>query len=98
MYSRSRYGSVRPPDSRMRKRVTKYDKHGNVREVTKTEEAHVSDTLGMFLLKRYRPEFRESFAVENRGSDADPTAVEVARREQAVKDFCAELDRLADPS
>jgi hypothetical protein len=77
----------------MRKRVTKFDKDGNVREVTETEELHVSDTLGMFLLKRYRPEFRESYRVESSRSER-PVRDEV-RVDAALSDFYDELDRLA---
>ncbi len=33
-------------------------------ETTVTEEMHISDTLAMFYLKRWRPEYRENFGVQ----------------------------------
>lgn len=47
----------------MTKTVTKTSPDGTV-ETTITEERHVSDSLLMFMLKRHRPEFRESFRGE----------------------------------
>lgn len=80
----------------VRKRVTRTDKDGNV-EVTETEELVISSTVGMFLLKRYRPEFRESFRVESTGPGGGPIQHEV-RVERSLEDFYAELDELAaDP-
>lgn len=61
-------------------------------EVTTTEERHLSDSLLMFLLKRYRPEFRETFKVT--GADGGPVKHEVTLVDEAVTDFYAELDRL----
>jgi hypothetical protein len=79
----------------VRKKVTKYDAEGNVAEVTETEELLISSTVGMFLLKRYRPEFRESFRVESSGPSGGPIRHE-HRVETSLRDFYAELDQLAD--
>jgi hypothetical protein len=80
----------------MRKRVTRYDREGNVREVVETDELHISDTLGMFLLKRYRPEFRESHRLVCNGSGSTGRQVRNEPRvEAALNDFYDELDRLA---
>lgn len=60
----------------------KLDAQGKVveRVTTTTEETYVSDTVGMFLLKRYRPEFRESFQLQHTGSGGGPVAVRVERK------------------
>lgn len=49
-----------------RKVVTKTLADGSV-ERTETEERHVSDTLAMFYLKRWRPEYRENYTVTHAG-------------------------------
>ena len=49
----------------------------------------------MFLLKRYRPEFRESFRVESSGPGGGPIQHEVTRVEDAALAFYARLDELA---
>jgi len=76
----------------MRKRVVKTYRNGTV-EVTEIEWRHISDTLLMFMLKRYRPEFRENFRVV---SNALAGVIEHKRPEgEALKELYAELDRLA---
>jgi hypothetical protein len=73
------------------KTTTRRTPDGEV-EVTTVEERHISDSLLMFLLKRYRPEFRETFKVT--GVDGGAIKHEVTVVEEAVSDFYAELDRL----
>lgn len=80
------------------KTVTRKLASGDVEETTTTEhENHISDILLMFLLKRYRPEFRESFRVENTGPDGGPMQHEVTRIDEAAKAFYARLDELGQP-
>ena len=61
-----------------RKTVTKTLPDGSV-EVTVTETLHVSDTLAMFYLKRWRPEYREATKVELGGSTGAPIKIKVDR-------------------
>lgn len=61
-----------------------------------TEELHTSDTLAMFYLKRFRPEFRESFVVEQTGPGGGPLKHEVTVVDEAVAEFRADLARLAE--
>jgi hypothetical protein len=72
------------------KTVTRYNNQGDVVEETVTDERHVSDTLGMFYLKRWRPEYRESFKIEQTGAGGGPIQIEYA--EKQAEDFD---DRLA---
>jgi hypothetical protein len=58
---------------------------------------HTEPVLAMFYLKRYRPEFRESYRVEQTGKDGGPIRHEVAAVHEAVADFRAELERLGAP-
>lgn len=81
---------------RMTKTVTRTLADGT-QEVTVTAEQHISDTLLMFMLKRYRPEFRESFRVENTGPDGGPMQHEVTRVGDAAKALYARLDELGSP-
>lgn len=81
---------------RMTKTVTRKMANGDV-ETTTTSEQHISDILLMFMLKRYRPEFRESFRVENTGPDGGPMQHEVTRVDEAAKAFYARLDELGQP-
>ena len=53
----------------MRKTVTETTSDGKTK-TTVTEEQHVSDTLAMLYLKRWRPEYRESYGIELTGKDA----------------------------
>lgn len=78
---------------KIRKTVTKTFADGKV-EVTETEEMHISDTLLMFFLKRYRPEFRESFRIEHGGAGGGPIQHRVTVVDKVVGDFYDELDRL----
>jgi hypothetical protein len=77
----------------MKKTVTKTYPDGSV-ETTVTDELHINDSLLMFVLKRHRPEYRESFRVERtgpeRGSIRDERKIEGAKAR-----LFAELDRLA---
>jgi hypothetical protein len=78
-----------------RKTVRKLDKDGNVLEVTETEELVRSPTLAMFFLKRWRPEYRESFRVEQANTRAE--SLRQGRpdsEETAVQEFYAALDEL----
>lgn len=77
--------------------TTRRDPKGKVLEETTTEttELLVSTPAAMFLLKRYRPEFRESFRVETTGADGGPIQHEL-RVERSLEDFYEELDRLAE--
>ena len=75
----------------IRKTVTKTDKEGKV-ETTITEELHVSDVLAMFYLKRWRPEYRESYTVEHGGA-ARPIQVRVER--ERTPERLEELLRIA---
>jgi hypothetical protein len=45
-------------------------------EVTVREGAQFYPTAGMFMLKRYRPEFRDSFRAEISGPEAGPVRIE----------------------
>lgn len=73
------------------KTVRKLNGQGEVVEETTTEERHLSDTLGMFYLKRWRPEYRESFRVEQSGPNGGPIQIE------HTEEGAAEFDtRLAD--
>lgn len=76
--------------------VRRLDPNGDVLEVTETEETEllISTPAAMFLLKRYRPEFRDTFKVENTGRGGGPIKVE--RVDSAVDELFAELDRLRD--
>ncbi len=78
----------------VRKTVTRTNAEGEVIEITETTELVISSTVGMFLLKRYRPEFRESYRVEATGPGGGPIQHEV-RVERSLEDFYAELDELA---
>jgi hypothetical protein len=75
--------------------VTKTDADGNV-ETTITHENHISDTLAMFFLKRWRPEYRESYRIEQSGPGGGPIQIEVeGRLNDAVERFQSEVVRLA---
>lgn len=69
-------------------------KGGMVTETTVTDESHLSDTLGMFYLKRWRPEYRESYRVEQSGPNGGPIQIE-GTLDAAVERFRAEVVRLA---
>lgn len=77
----------------IRKTVTKTMADGTV-ETTVTDEAHISDTLAMFFLKRWRPEYRESYRVEQTGPGGGPIQIEGSLSD-AVDRFNAEVVRLA---
>lgn len=74
---------------------TKKDGKGEVVEtvVTETKGLIIDTTAAIFLLKRYRPEFRESFRIENTGPDGGPIEV-VSKVEGAKARLFAELDRI----
>lgn len=78
-----------------RKTVTKTDGDGKVIEVTETEEIQRNPTLAMFFLKRWRPEYRESYRIEQTGPGGGPVKHEVALvQDRAIDDFYAALDEL----
>jgi hypothetical protein len=79
-----------------RKTVTRTDKDGTIVEITETEELVRSPTLAMFFLKRWRPEYRESFRFEQTGPDAPATKLENSETDYAVQEFYAALDALRD--
>lgn len=76
--------------------VTRRDPEGKLIEETVREETEllISTTAAFFLLKRWRPEYRESFRVESSGPGGGPIQHE-HRVERSLEDFYAELDRLA---
>jgi hypothetical protein len=76
------------------KTVTKTHPDGTV-ETTVTEERRLSDNLLMFMLKRYRPEFRESYRMEQSGPDGGPIRHSI-ERDEVLDNFDRELDRLRD--
>lgn len=76
------------------KKVTKYNTAGEVTEVVETEEVVRNAISGMFILKRYRPEFRESFRVEQSGPGGKPIAHEVTVVEETAERARADLERL----
>lgn len=64
-------------------------------EVSESEEIVRNPTLAMFFLKRWRPEYRESFRVEQTGPGGGPVQHEVSVvEERAVQDFYSALDEL----
>lgn len=63
-------------------------------ETTVTEDTHISDVIAMFYLKRWRPEYRESYRVENTGPGGGPIQIE-GNLNVAVERFRAEVVRLA---
>lgn len=77
----------------IRKVVTKVAADGATETIT-TEESHISDVLGMFYLKRWRPEYRETFKVETTGAGGGPIQVEGVMN-IGVGRFRAEVVRLA---
>lgn len=76
--------------------VTKKNAKGEVEEVTEYDDVHLSDTLAMFFLKRWRPEYREAYRIEQSGPNGGPIQMDVeARITDAVGLFEAEVVRLA---
>lgn len=73
----------------------KTDAKGEIIEtvVTETKGLLIDTTAAIFLLKRYRPEFRESFRVENTGADGGPIQIE-SKVAGAKARLFAELDRI----
>lgn len=75
--------------------VTRTAADGSI-ETTVTEESHISDTLAMFFLKRWRPEYRESYRIENTGPGGGPIQIEIeGKLNDAVARFESEVVRLA---
>jgi hypothetical protein len=74
----------------------KKDKKGDIIEtiVTETKGLLIDTTAAIFLLKRYRPEFRESFRVENTGPDGGPIEIAASKVVGAKARLFAELDRI----
>lgn len=81
-----------------RKTVKKSDKDGNLLEVTETEEIVRNPTLAMFYLKRWRPEYREAYRIEQTGPGGGPQQHEITLVDDTVREFRAELERLAPPT
>lgn len=54
-----------------RKTVTETTSEGKTK-TTVTEEQHVSDTLAMFYLRRWRPEYRDNYSIELTEKKAEP--------------------------
>ncbi len=79
----------------MKKVVTRTLADGS-QEITETTESAISDSLLMFMLKRWRPEFRESFKIT--GPSGGPVEHRVTVVDETVEAFFEELDRLALPS
>jgi hypothetical protein len=77
-----------------KKTVTKIDGDGKIIEVTETEEIVRSPTLAMFFLKRWRPEYREAFRVEQTGANGGPIRHEIGLVEELAGKARADLDRL----
>lgn len=75
--------------------TTKRDAEGKLVEetVSEVEELHRNPTLAMFFLKRWRPEYRESFRIEQTGVGGGPIEVNVTA-ETAKANFYAALDEL----
>lgn len=81
---------------RIKRKVTKTKSSGEV-EVHEFEDLHISDSLLMFTLKRWRPEFRENFRVEHTGADGAPIQVTFEEKvDEAAERFDATVVRLAD--
>lgn len=78
----------------IRKTVTKKNGDGEVIEVTETEDLLISTNAAMFLLKRYRPEFRDSYRVEQTGAGGGPIQYQ-HKVEGSYDELADELDRLA---
>lgn len=76
------------------KTVTKKNPDGTVLEVTTTEERHRNPVEGIFFLKRWRPEYRESFRVEQTGAGGGPVKLDVTLAEDVAAAARAELERL----
>jgi hypothetical protein len=77
------------------KTVRKSDKDGNLLEITETEEIARNPTLAMFFLKRWRPEYRDSFRVEQANTRAESHQQgRPDSEETAVQEFYAALDEL----
>lgn len=81
-----------------RKTVTKKrltDAGEEIIEVTESEELVRNPTLAMFFLKRWRPEYRESFKIEQTGAGGGPIQHDVnVTTETGISDFYAALDEL----
>lgn len=77
----------------LRKRVTKTLADGR-QETTEHEEVYLSDSAAFFLLKRWRPEYRDTYRVEQSGPNGGPIQID-ARMADAVGFFDAEVVRLA---
>lgn len=65
-------------------------------EVVEYEEIVRYPQAAMFILKRYRPEFRESFRVENTGPGGGPMRHEITQVDEVSARARGELERLHD--
>lgn len=57
----------------------KTDKDGNVIEKTERTGKHMSPTLAIFVLKRFKPEYRDTHVHQHTGPGGGPVQVEVDR-------------------
>jgi hypothetical protein len=60
-------------------------------ETTTTEEQHISDTLAMFYLKRWRPEYRENYRIEHTGANGGPIRIDQERVDADIRTLLGEL-------
>lgn len=67
------------------------EKHFPDGTVERTETVELNHILLMFVLKRYRPEFRESYRIEQTGPGGGPIKVEI---DDVAADFDREVRRL----
>lgn len=78
----------------VKKVVEKLDGDGNVTERTVTEERHISDTVLLRVLARYKPEYRDSSRHEVGGPGGGPLKHEITA-DGALDKLYEELERLA---
>lgn len=79
--------------TKTRERTTTDGVKETITETVETEELLRDLRAGQMLLKRHRPEYRESFRIEQTGPGGGPVKHEVVV-ETAVQDFYAALDAL----
>jgi hypothetical protein len=72
------------------KTVTRTFANGGV-EVIETTEQHVSDNLAMFYLKRWRPEYRDSWKVEHSGPNGGPIRFDVEKVDGEIKQLLEQM-------
>lgn len=76
--------------------TTRRGRNGELIEETVQTSNNIHPSLAMFVLKRYRPEYRERYGVEHTGKDGGPINITVEERlSEAVDGFDAAVVRLA---